>query len=103
MFRTFDDFVDMACNRYCIPDFCIAAKFIRKRLEENEVNELAIVVYLNWAGGDHLTQTQIAARLKISQQAVSGHLTRLKIVWPFLFVFGVCAFSTAEDSNCRSR
>jgi len=87
MFRTFEDFVQLAGQRYCLP-IEVAQKIINKKLREKKLNSIDVVCYINWAGIEHLTHKQIATHLGVTQQAVSKRLNRLKGVWPHLWNFG---------------
>lgn len=87
MFKTFEDFVKLASQRYCLP-FEIAKKIIDVKLKEQNLGRTAVVCYINWAGIDCLTVRKIGKELNISFQAVHKHLMNLKKVWPHLFVFG---------------
>lgn len=87
MFKTFNDFVRLACRTYRL-DFEKAEKFILLRLYELHLTKMSVVCYINWADGDTLTQKELAKILGVSQPTVNYHLRRLQEVWPHLFMFG---------------
>lgn len=104
MFKTFDDFVELASQRYCLP-FEIAEKTIETKLKGRGLGQNAVVCYINWAGIEHLTYKQIAKELHLSHRsAVEYHLGKLKKVWPHLFIFGprVPPFRHRRSSHGRT-
>lgn len=99
MFKTFNDLVRHACMVYHIPDHNWTAHFITEQLKKKKLSRTTVVIYINWADGDCLSQVEIAKELNISRQAVNKHLHRLANVWPHLFRFGpqVPRFNTRRE------
>jgi len=87
MFKTFDDFVNLACRTYHFPEGEVRS-ILQGRLHRFGITKKALVCYINWAGGDCLLQKEIGRQLNITQSTVSGHFARIKSVWPYLFEFG---------------
>lgn len=102
MFKTFDNFVELASHRYCLP-FEIAKKIIDAKLKARGLGQTAVICYINWADGDCLTQKKIGVHLDITQQAVDKQLRGLKKVWPHLFVFGPKIPQFHHRRSCRGR
>lgn len=57
---------------------------ILKKLQLKGLSPITVTCYINWCDNEFFTQSEIAARLKITQQAVADHIYRLRKVWPFL-------------------
>ena len=82
--RTFEDFVKHAQRAYGEPDYRTMETYIFQRLDRKGLSHISVVCYINWCDNEYLTQAEIAAHLKITPQAVSYHVKRLRDVWPWL-------------------
>ena len=100
MFKTFSEFVELASRRFSLPPD-IAEKMIDAKLKERGLGRGAVICYINWAGGDCLTQKKIGQNLGVTQQAVDKQLRGLKKVWPHLFVFGPKIPQFHHRRSCR--
>jgi hypothetical protein len=87
MFKTFNDFVNLAARTYGLTKV-EAVNELLDRLQFNGLSIRAIECYINWADNDTLTTTQIGNHLGIDQRTVCYYLKRLHEIWPHLFDFG---------------
>lgn len=88
MWKTFRDFVRLARRTYRLGSLGKAGQIIYEKLQQNNLNPIDVVCYINWADGDCLSQREIGKRLGISYQAVQQRLQRIRKIWPHLFCFG---------------